>query len=93
MITIHKYPIAITDQQLVHFPDGAQLLHVGPDPSGTICVWALVDTLSFPTGVMIYMVGTGHNAGHLHGKAHLGTVLNGPFVWHVFCEPGSKYER
>jgi hypothetical protein len=83
---IYKYPIKITDKQLIDMPKGAQLLHVGHDPQGQLCVWARVDRRRQFDPVSIYICGTGQEMSSDAGAAaHLGSFQEGPFlIWHVF---------
>jgi len=83
MKTIHKYPIAITDRQDVTMPRSAGIVHVGLDPNGHPCIWAMVETGNPMEDVAILIIGTGNpipdDAGY-----HFGSFVQGPFVWHVY---------
>ena len=84
MNTIHKYPIKITDRQEVTLPENAKIIHVGIDPRGLPCLWAEVDTFDYECSDRdIYVVGTG-NPRDEEAKTHLGSFVQGPFVWHVY---------
>lgn len=83
MITIHKFPIEIKrGVQTIAMPDGARIIHVGLDPIGTPCLWARVNTAHPMTLVEVILVGTGWEM-NAHGE-HLGSFVQGGFVWHVF---------
>lgn len=82
---IWKYPLRTTDRQQVEMPAGASILHVGVQDN-VICLWALVDPVQEEFPVMIWIVGTGNPVPDevlLHSN-HLGTVQQGPFMWHCF---------
>lgn len=86
---IWKYPLRTTDRQEVEMPAGASILHVGVQ-DGTVCLWAMVEPPTVPGGSdeerTIWIVGTGNPVPDevlLHSN-HLGTVQQGPFVWHVY---------
>ena len=64
-------------------PQVAEIIHVGLDPRGMPCVWALVDTNYSLTPTTIYVVGTGNPAPNDVSR-HLGSFVQTPFVWHVF---------
>lgn len=88
MKKIYKYPIEIVDEQTLDLPTGADVVHVGHDPGGTPCLWAIIDTDAPVVSVKILVKGTGHPlpAGEID---HLGSFLSGPFVWHLFRAPVS----
>lgn len=83
METVYKYPIQITDSQKITLPCGHQFLYVGRDPNGVACIWARVDTDRSQAPVEIYVVGTGNPMPPLAGR-HIGTFVEGAFVWHLF---------
>jgi len=81
---IYKYEIQIADTQQIDIPLDWSVMRVGLDPNNIPCIWADVnpDDENIPT--TIYVVGTGHplpvNA------EHLGSFIQGPFVWHVLAK-------
>lgn len=83
---IFKYALGITDRQKVEMPGRAQVLHVGLDPGGSLCVWAAVTPDSLWSETHLFaLVGTGNPPGpDIAEYEHLGSVLHGTFVWHVF---------
>lgn len=85
--TIYKYPIKITDEQLIEVPMEHEFIHVGLDPQGTPCLWAMVYLPSQTTRVAVRVCGTGNPVPrHLCPENRVGTFNHGPFVWHVFVE-------
>jgi hypothetical protein len=83
--TIFKYPINITDYQVLRMPAEAEVNHVGLDPTGRPCVWAIVDENSPARNVGISIRGTGHAIPD--DGIFIGTFLKGSHVWHVFIIP------
>ncbi len=80
---IYKYPLKLTDVQHVTMPKGARILSVH-DQRGTICLWALVDASEVSTEArLIEIIGTG-NPMPVAKRQFIGTVVQEPFVWHVF---------
>lgn len=82
MTTIHKFNLAITDEQDISIPGYVRVIHVGLDPGGSPCVWAVVNNLMETSVVRIFIVGTGNpipDSAH----RHLGSFLQGSFVWHA----------
>lgn len=64
-------------------------LSVGYDPSGDICVWAIVDPEAETDERVEYdilQIGTGWDFGQneLDSIEFIGTVKEGPYMWHVF---------
>jgi len=83
--TIYKYPLAQKDRQIIDMPSGAECLSVHLQ-NGDVCLWALVNKAQASTDrVVIRIVGTG-NPFDRNGLTFIGTVIQGPFVWHVFRE-------
>lgn len=70
--------------QTVEMPFGARPLHVGldtRDPS-KIAVWFEVNPETEQCGIPLWIVGTGHE---LPGTLpHIGSVVMGPFAWHIY---------
>lgn len=84
MKTIHKYPLVIAAHHSFQLPAGATILNVDLDPTGRVCLWALVDTDQPPEMRRFVIVGTGHDVPD--GLLYHGSVVQGGFVWHVFEE-------
>lgn len=83
MRTIWKYELRIADEQKVRMPQGSRILSVG-NQNGTICIWALVHSDSPLSDRKIRMYGTGYPCYESSGN-FVGTVQDGPLVWHVFA--------
>lgn len=93
MRTIWKYDVPVTDKVVLEVPDGAKFLPFVADQHGTngrvLQLWAEVDTRRAETHPMekvsIYVVGTGNPMPDEVGNhGYLGSVVSGPFVWHVY---------
>ncbi len=86
MVRIFKYPIALEDEQLVKMPHNAKILSV-QEQKGKICLWAMIaGGLPSTCERKIFIYGTGHEIKYPERKAYIGTVQQGPLVWHVFEE-------
>lgn len=87
MITIHKYPLKITDNQTLYLPRDAQILSVQMQ-GDQLCLWALIDTDAplYASDFGIY--GTGNYVPTLPSpRRHLATVQDHRgLVWHIFLE-------
>ena len=79
---VWKFSLQIGGRVFRAMPDGARPLSVQLQ-GDTLCLWCLVDPKAQPTMRQFTVVGTGHYIGteQLH---HIGTVLDGVFVWHAF---------
>lgn len=87
MTTVYKYPFQITPRQQMLLPPGRQIIHVGPDPDGKLCLWAIVDEARGVMNETLWLVGTGQQLPDgVSAQQHIGSCVNGPFVWHVFIE-------
>lgn len=92
MKQIWKYELEMIDNQAISMPRGSEIVAV-QDQCGSICIWALVDTLEGRDFRFFDIIGTGHPI-HDHGHSpavtwcrnHVGTVQQsgGALVWHVF---------
>jgi len=80
-MTIWKFPIEIKDKQIVPMPKGAKIIKAGLDPTGHPCIWAVVDVNKKPVNREIYVYGTGQE---IQRENHIGSFIDGSFVWHVF---------
>jgi hypothetical protein len=81
---IWKFPIKITDWQLVEMPIGAMILDAKVQ-DGTICLWALCDE-NADKEIRYFMVfGTGEVIPSDSGK-YIATVQmkGGGRIWHIF---------
>jgi hypothetical protein len=82
---IWKFKLKRTDRQTVQLPADYSVLSVGKDPNGDLCIWVAVNHESPARGVEFCVVGTGNSLPHVGD--FIGTVNDGPFVWHVFTGP------
>jgi hypothetical protein len=104
-LRIFKYPLRITDPQVVVMPLGARVLSVQEQPGSGLCCWALVDTEQKASERRTFHIrGTGHpvefGVNSSDGKAPLGLERGFDFVgtvqqmsvalvWHVFVSSSS----
>lgn len=83
MKVIYKYPLVLTDEQIITVPAGKQFL-CAQVQNGVITLWARVETNAPPEYAAIRIYGPGHPIPDEDTLAYIGTVeLNGN-VWHVF---------
>ncbi len=81
-MVIWEYVLEITDTQVLEMPKGAEILSVA-NQRGKLCLWAACDPDKVPEQRTIEIVGTGNSAIFCRRK-FIGTVLQVPFVWHIF---------
>lgn len=84
-LSVWKFPLAVTDEQVIVVPDGATPLHVDVQDR-VLCIWVLVSPYEAPAEQTIRIYGTGHKVDSDLSQFHVGTVLIGLLVWHVFWE-------
>jgi len=84
MNTIWKFPLAVTDEQSVIMPEGAEILCAEVQHE-QLCLWALVNPDAPKQRRIIEVFGTGHDMPDGCRK-YIGTVqmMHGSLVWHVF---------
>ena len=62
-----------------------KVLHAGLDPQGVPCVWAKVyPCKGIHDKLTLTIVGTGQPLGNAATTNHVGSFVQGPYVWHVF---------
>lgn len=87
MRTIWKFTLATRNEAgIFKVPEGAHFFYAGQDPSGELCAWAYVNTAEPEVHRRIAVVGTGQPFPFESGADFLGTVVEGPYVWHIFAE-------
>lgn len=83
-MVIHKYELQITDEQRIEMPRNATLLSVQMQRDKMV-LWASVNINEPIRSRVIRIHGTGQSIdGESTFDLYVGTVQNGPFVWHVF---------
>lgn len=87
MYAVYKFPLGLTDSQLVSMPSTARIL-TAQFQKGTICLWAVVDLdITSKTDRRIVIAGTGHTVDTTNCE-YISTVQDGNFVFHVFEKTG-----
>ena len=81
---VYKFPIGVTDKQLISMPKGAKILTV-QFQNGILCLWALCDKAAPKAHREIFIHGTGHEVFY-YELPYIGTVqqAGGALIWHVF---------
>ena len=86
MFTVWKFEFEVEDEVVITMPAEAIVLSVGTQKENAVCIWAKVDdSQTRKEERKFYVRGTGHPIGKMEfGAKFLGTVIDSPFVWHVF---------
>ena len=91
MITIHKFPLEVMDEQRVRLPIDSEILCVQTQGKGfqeRPCLWVQLDTDNQENQEdrTIAMRGTGHDLKEAAEAEYVGTfqLSNGELVFHVF---------
>lgn len=79
---VYKYPLQITDKQIVQLPEIREILCVQIQ-NKVPCLWAYVDPNSKNEPVEIVTMGTGHVLAKKSRK-YISTYQFGELVFHVF---------
>lgn len=84
MKTVWKYPLTVTESQIVLIPKGAAILTVQTQNDMPF-LWAQVDTNAPPVPRYIAIIGTGIQSDVGHG-GYISTfqILGGKLVFHAF---------
>ena len=83
MLTIYKYQIMLEPRTNLRMPQGAKILSFQMQ-SGKPYIWSLVDPKQELTEEVFLLLGTGHGTLVPETTDYIGTVQDGPFVWHLF---------
>lgn len=90
MKRIYKYHINFDRHQVLPLPQDAQFLHIDYQ-NNSLCLWFMIDSTKPTTLIKLEVIGTGWEIPDLPPlnnqpviRKHLGTVLQGQFVWHIF---------
>ena len=73
-------------------------LSAGYDPSGDICVWAIIDPevrIDEKVEYNILKIGTGwdFSQNELDNMEFIDTVKEGPYMWHIFVNQPDKFKE
>ena len=84
MSEIWKFEIPAMSAIEIAMPEGATILHFDLDPTGTPCIWAKVVPGRPRRNRLLGLVGTGHRFDDDPSKSYIGSVVQPPYVWHLF---------
>jgi hypothetical protein len=85
MKTIFKYPLSVTDTQVLKMPKNADVFSA-QFQSDQLCVWGLVDTEAELEDREFRIFGTGHPFEVSGMFRFVDTVQQGSLVWHIFVK-------
>jgi hypothetical protein len=93
MKTIWRYPVPIQDKFELEVPGGwggAEVLDVRLQ-HGQPFVWIEVETNAEKQYLSFRVLGTGNPITEsLSGWGYIGTFVQDPFVWHLYCEQAKR---
>jgi len=83
--SIWKYPLKVTDEQILEIPGGAKILSVELQ-HGVPCLWALVHPKNKKKKRVVQIFGTGNPIPDADLGEYVSTFqsMGGNLVWHVF---------
>lgn len=81
--TIFKFQFQIYDTIPIEMPAGARILSCQMQ-FGIPSIWAIVDPNAADRTRIIYLRGTGDALGSAEVCPFIGTIQQGPLVWHLF---------
>lgn len=83
MKSIWKFPFPQSStRRAISMPKGANIIKVGVQ-GGTVVLWAEVDTQAIKEARFFEVYRTGWEVDD-DPRQHLDTVLDGPYVWHIY---------
>lgn len=90
-VRIFKYQPEFTmaDRAEVELPLGARIIYAAMQ-NNRITFWAEVDEEAETEVRVFHVRGTGHIPPFEEGGVHVGSMLDGPFVWHLYIEQGEE---
>jgi hypothetical protein len=83
MIVIYKYKL-LGHKGIIKSYDEARFIHFALQDDGIPCVWAMVDNDGNEYEYEYKIVGTGQKLTYIDKDNYIGTLQQGPFVWHLF---------
>ena len=88
MNVIYKYPLTLSDEQTVKMPVRGAILSVQKQ-GHQLCLWVFHDLYNVECGQKevrtFRVIGTGIQFEEFQDELRfIGTVQDGPFVWHIF---------
>jgi len=82
---VFKYQVeALPTAQTLNVPIGTKFIHLALDPSGALCVWAIVEEDAPLMDVVVFIVGTGNKIPE--NTVHVASCIDQFWVWHLFCD-------
>ena len=86
MNLVYKYPLYLSEHQVISMPSGSTIIHVGLDGEKVPCVWAKVKSMNTKEDVKLWVVDTGTPLPE-GANQHVGTFKSdNRLVKHVFAE-------
>jgi hypothetical protein len=87
MIYKQKLELKLDIKQVIELPIDSQIVYVG-NQNDEICFWYIFNPdIDTKQKFEFIVLGTGMESEHIdHQHVHIGTVLMGSFVWHVFVK-------
>jgi hypothetical protein len=82
---VFKYPLTFDSVSVVSMIVDAKVIHVASQ-NGVVTLWAIVPNSAFVEPRRFRILGTGHELPLEIALEHVGSCLDGSFVWHVFEE-------
>ena len=82
MKTIYKYTLTGRYTTEIEMPVGAEIIHFA-EQQGQYCIWAMVNPDADKEKRTFTVVGTGWELDDDVDHRHIGSVFDGPFVWHI----------
>lgn len=83
MKAIHKFAVPTTEDGIIKVPKGAKFICAQMQDDRPH-VWAIVETINPLVERVISVVGTGWAMDGFKADIYIGTVQDGPLVWHIF---------
>lgn len=95
--SVLKFPLTICDRvQSVAMPKGSTIVNVGMQLHGPIMtpmLWVELSAMELMMEMREFVIyGTGHKFIKAYFQKHVGTVMDGQFVWHIYEVTGVGYE-
>ena len=88
MMKIFKYPLAITEIQIVELPVGSRILTFQLQ-NNQLFMWAIVDPSISTYPYKVHIFGTGEEVPDMNKLVYIATVqqdIGVNYVWHIFME-------
>lgn len=92
MKTVHKYKIPDGTRFEIELPGEFKVV-LFTEQHGIPHMWIQLDTVDLKINQTFYVLGTGRPLPENRHVEHVGSCINGDYVWHLYVDQGENFEN